>query len=219
MDEEGREKAIKTIFESFKRRKALKGEKGESGHRNIMLEEDRWVDLDGMYEWNPEPPEGFTTEGWEEKRRKIVGAADALLFKVAKEFKIAQKKVEKKRPVTEAELFEAERARVMWVTYQMCGEGIDQPAVDTLGFASPVSDAEQPYGRGRRKCIPVAEGGETTLEMCEHYCSWRAAECKAKPKPMVFDIVDKRVLLSKKRRKYRLEFYRSVGARLAGATS
>jgi hypothetical protein len=55
--------------------------------------------------------------------------------------------------------------------------------------------------------------------MCEHYCPWRAAECKGKPGPMAFDIVDKQIVLSKKRLKYRLEFYRSVGSKLAGATS
>jgi len=219
MDDEGRERAIKTIFESFKRRRALRGEKDENGRRHILLEKDRWLDLDGLYEWNPEPPNGINPEQWGEKREKIVLAADSLLFKIAKEFGIAQKKVEKKRPVTEAELYEAERARVMWVTYQMCGEGIDQPAVDTLGFASPVSDAEQAFGRVRRFCVPVSEGGESTPEMCEHYCSWRAGECKAKPRTMVFDIVDRNILLAQKRRKSRMEFYRSVKAKVGGAIS
>jgi hypothetical protein len=218
MDEEGREKAIETVFQSFKRRKALAGEKSEGGHRCILLGEE-WLDLDGLHEWNPKPPEGMSQGQWDEKKVNIMAAADTFLFKVAKEYKIAQKKSEKKKPRTEAELTEAERARVMWVTYQMCGEGINQPAVDTIGFATPISDVEQAYGRGRRICVPVAEGGETTPEMCEHYCPWKAGECKSKPPPMAFDIVDRNVRLARKRQGYRKDFYDSVEARVAGATS
>jgi superfamily II DNA or RNA helicase len=210
MDDEGRDKAIETIYLTFRRRKALKAEKDADGARLIWLDDD-WFDLDNLY--------NVPAHAEESIKAAVFKAADQALFKLAKEFKIAQRKREKKRPVTEAELFEAERARVMWVTYQMCGEGIDQPAVDTLGFATPVSDVEQAYGRGRRVCVPVREGGESTPEMCEHYCPWRAGDCKGKPKPMAFDIVDKHIIVAKKRRKHRLEFYRSVGAKLAGATS
>lgn len=214
MDEEGRERAIRTIFSSFRRRRDLNAAK-ENGHRSILLEPDRWLDLDGLYEWNPEPPEGMTPKQWEEKRVKVFKAADACLLEVAKTFKIAQKKVEKKRPVTEEELREAERARVMWVTYQMCGEGIDQPAVDTIGFASPIGDVEQAYGRARRLCAPVRAGGHATPEMCEHYCPWRFGECQGKPERLAFDIVDNWVPLARKRQRYRMEFYEAVEARVA----
>lgn len=213
MNGEGRSRAIRTIFNSFNRRRDLTAEKRD-GHRCILLERDRWLDLDGLYQWNPEPPEGVSQEEWDEKHIKTVEAADACLLGIAKEFKIAQKKVEKKRPVTEEELREAERARVMWVTYQMCGEGIDQPAVDTIGFATPIGDAEQAYGRARRVCAPVRAGGDATPEVCEHFCPWRHEECQGKPERLAFDIVDTWVPLARKRQRYRMDFYKSVEARV-----
>jgi len=208
MDDEGREKAIKTVFESFKRRRALKAKKGEEEHRHILLE-GNWFDLDDLYVMDPENTD-------QESCEKAKESADKFLFKVAKEYKVAQKKKEKKRPLTEEELHEAERSRVMWATHQMTGEGIDQPAVDTLGFATPVSDVEQAYGRARRVCVPVAEGGETTPEMCEHYCPWRAGECKGKPEPIVFDVVDRYIALAKKRQRYRMDFYESLETKVRG---
>jgi hypothetical protein len=91
-------------------------------------------------------------------------------------------------------------------------EGIDIPAVDTIGFATPISDVEQSYGRGRRVCVPVAYGGDKTPETCERMCAWRAARCTGKPVGMAFDIVDLRVPMAMRRSEYRREFYGAVGA-------
>lgn len=91
-------------------------------------------------------------------------------------------------------------------------EGFDLPAIDTIGFASPLSDVEQAYGRARRVCVPVAHGGEMTPDQCEHYCPWRAAACKGKPKPVAFDVIDPHSPLSRRRLGKRLAFYRRVGA-------
>lgn len=210
MDEEGREKAVDTIFNSFKRRKALKAKKDDSDNHRFIYVGNEWIDLDSLYKLAEK--EGTTPR----RREEILSGVDGILFDIAREYGILQKKKEKKRSMTEAELHEAERARVIWVTFQMCSEGIDLPAVDTLGFVSPVSDIEQSYGRGRRFCVPVGYGGSSTPEMCRHYCAWRAEECTGKPAPMAFDILDKNVFLAKKRYKYRSEFYRSLGAKLAG---
>ena len=62
--------------------------------------------------------------------------------------------------MTEEQLQQAERARVIFATYQMCSEGVDIPAVDTLGLVTPMSDIEQAYGRARRICFPQRDGGE-----------------------------------------------------------
>lgn len=121
----------------------------------------------------------------------------------------------KRKIRTEAELHQAERARVIWATYSMVAEGVDIPALDTVGFATPMADVEQPFGRHRRYCTPVANGGEMTPEQCEHYCSWRAATCQNKPNPITFDINDVLVPLAVRRHGYRMEFYSSLGVKIA----
>ena len=141
--------------------------------------------------------------------------ADKGLIAMARDYKVAQDKPkEKKRSPTEAELHEAERARVIFATYAMCSEGVDIPAVDTLGFATPQSDVEQAYGRGRRNCVPRADGGEISPEQCEHLCPWRASTCTGKPHPVAFDVVDVRVPIAARAKRYRLSFYESIGARV-----
>jgi len=127
---------------------------------------------------------------------------------------VDRKKVqmERRKRRSEDELYEAERARVIFATFQMVSEGTDVPAVDTLGLTMPISDVEQSYGRARRRCVPVAYGGKTSPEECEHYCQWRAGTCKGKPDGVVFDIVDMAIPLSVKRARYRRAFYEDVGA-------
>jgi hypothetical protein len=154
----------------------------------------------------------------ENEIRDLDSLSGKQLCQLAGDYGIAQDKPKPiKKTRTEEELNEAERARVVWATYQMSAEGLDVPALDTLGFASPVSDAEQAYGRARRFCVPKEHGGTMSPEDCEHYCPWRAGVCRGKPDPVVFDIVDTRIPLGKKRRKYRLKFYDSIGAKVAGA--
>lgn len=154
----------------------------------------------------------------DDERRLLEDLSDKQLCQLAKDYGIAQTKAKlETKPRTEEELHEAERARVIWATYQMCSEGVDIPAVDTLGFATPVGDVEQAYGRGRRFCVPKEYGGEMSPEECEHYCPWRAGACRGKPEGVAFDVVDVNVPLGRRRRKYRLRFYESIGAKVAGA--
>ena len=153
-----------------------------------------------------------------ERSRTLERLSDKQLCQLAKDYGIAQTKAKlETKPRTEEELYEAERARVIWATYQMCSEGVDIPAVDTLGFATPVSDVEQAYGRGRRFCVPKEYGGEMSPEDCEHYCPWRAGVCRGKPDGVAFDIADVNIPMGVKRRRYRLRFYASIGAKVAGA--
>lgn len=224
--EGGRERAIKAIFTSFNRRRQLKGEKledgdirGREGDRVIYLKEDDvWLNLDA--EFRKAEERDLQTDPLDMSMKVTpLEEYDAMLFRIAKAHDIKQKVIEKKRDLTEKELEQAERARVIWMTYQMCSEGIDIPAADTLGFASPISDIEQSYGRGRRECVPVEHGGDKTLEDCEHYCPWRAGKCTGKPQPIAFDIIDPLVPLSNLRQRYREEFYRDVGAKVRGSRS
>lgn len=216
MDEDGRERAIETIYTSFRRRRDLRAEKDADGSRRIFArpsngEAEEWIDLDG------DRTEAIHALGNADEKLDTENALDDfdnMLFFIAKDYDIKQKVEEKKRNLTEVELLEAERARVIWMTYQMCSEGIDIPPADTLGLASPISDIEQTYGRVRRECVPVAHGGDKTPADCEHYCPWRAATCTGKPEPIAFDVVDRLVPLAKKRQRYREEFYRGVGAKV-----
>lgn len=134
---------------------------------------------------------------------------DSQLYDIAKEFKICQEKVEKKKKRTQAELVEAERARVVLATYQMCSEGTDIPAIDSEFLVSPISDVQQSLGRIRRICLPKKE-------KCEHYCPWRAGTCRGKPAPIVCDIVDLGIPLASKRERYRRDYYATLGTVVAG---
>lgn len=156
--------------------------------------------------------------GTGERSRILNKLSDKQLCQLAQDYGIAQEKARPEMATrTEEELHEAERARVIWATYQMCSEGVDIPAVDTLGLATPVSDVEQAYGRARRFCVPKAHGGEMSPDECQHYCSWRAGKCRGKPKGVAFDIVDVNIPLGRRRKKYRLKFYESIGTKVAGA--
>jgi hypothetical protein len=134
---------------------------------------------------------------------------DVQLYDLAKMFDISQKKTEKKRRQTKAELHEAERARVVFATYQMCAEGVDIPAIDSEFLISPISDIQQANGRIRRYCLPKKE-------KCEHQCPWRAGVCEGKPIPIVCDIVDIGVPLASKRERYRRDYYATLGTVVAG---
>jgi len=134
---------------------------------------------------------------------------DSHLYDLAKSMDIAQKKKEKMRRRTDAELEEAERARVIFATYQMCAEGVDIPAIDTEFLVSPVSDVEQANGRVRRICTPDPV-------KCDHFCPWRASYCKGKPDPMVCDIVDLGIPLASKRERYRRDYYATLGTLVTG---
>ena len=210
MDDGGREKAVDVLFKAFKRKKDLDADMGGDGERLIYAqpsqdEAEQWIDLDA------EMDELETIDDPKEKKR-VTALFDKMIFYIAKQHKIRQKRVEKKKALTEEQLAEAERARVVFMTYQMSSEGIDIPAADTLGFVSPISDVEQSYGRGRRECVPKAHGGDRTPDECEHYCPWRHKTCRGKPEPRAFDVVDEYVQLSVRRRQYREEFYDDVGA-------
>jgi hypothetical protein len=138
---------------------------------------------------------------------------DEELFAAARWWDVQQKRREKMRPRTDAELLQAERARVMYCTYQMCSEGIDIPAVDLLILASPISDIEQTAGRSRRFCDPEPE-------KCDHFCPWRAGQCLGKPHPIIADFVDLGYPLTSKRERYREGFYERLGCKIArGKTS
>jgi len=193
MSNGGRKKAEAAIYTSLSRRKLEPGE-------------DRAVDKD------QDGTKVIVFNGGE--RIPLSDLPEQALYSLARSYDIKQKVTEKKRRRTEEELAEAERARVIWATYQMTSEGIDIPAVDTIGFATPISDVEQSYGRGRRVCVPVAHGGDKTPEACTRLCSWRAATCVGKPVGLAFDVVDVQVPLATRRSKYRREFYESVGARV-----
>jgi superfamily II DNA or RNA helicase len=222
MDEAGRKLAILTLYRSLSRRKwqASNGDpvaggvieevksKDEAGKRVItklhkVLVLGRTVNaIRGLVDSESFPDDDPTLV-------TLQDLSDDEIFQLAREFKIAQKANEKKRPMTEEELYEAEGARVIFATYQMCSEGVDLPPVDTLVLASPISDAEQAIGRIRRECLPLAisETGKTPQE-CEHFCPWRAEGCKGKAEPIVADVVDLGVPMAVRRSGYRSDFYR-----------
>jgi hypothetical protein len=140
---------------------------------------------------------------------------DKGLIAMAKDYDVAQaKSVVKKQTLTEEQLFQAEKARVIFATFAMCSEGVDIAAVDTLGLVTPMSDVEQSYGRARRNCVPQRHGGEMSPEACEHLCSWRAETCTGKPHPITFDICDPMVPVVNRSKRHRLAFYKSIGAKV-----
>lgn len=221
--QEDRDKALQVLYRSFVRRRhkgSPRALKDADGKRFIFL---RYEDDGGL-------ARSITEAAWialgEKGRRPPLRDDDWVsldeltptqIYTIARIYDIAQKVVEKKKTRTPEELEEAERARVVWATYQMTSEGIDIPAVDVIVFATPVSDVEQSYGRGRRVCIPKRHGGTQDPETCAHYCPWRADSCKGKPKPIACDIVDLRIPLSKRRRSYRMDFYDDLKVGVAGS--
>jgi len=213
MKDGGREKAIATIYRSLSRRWKKVEELGdlkpmtsvskstmEKKHHIFM----QWGDLAGI--------QGIVTDGDDDDRWVHVTLEDlddAHLYDLAKLNKIAQEKKEKKRRRTDVELEEAERARVIFATFQMCAEGVDIPAIDTEFLVTPISDVQQANGRIRRICKPQKE-------KCEHYCPWRAGVCEGKPHPMVADIVDLGIPLASKREGYRRDYYATLGTTVTG---
>lgn len=87
---------------------------------------------------------------------------------------------------TMEELDVAEKADVVWATYQMSKEALDIPALDTLFLVSPVANVEQPVGRIMR-------------------------EYEDKKQPVIVDFIDDRVKNFKKLFKSRLWFYENNG--------
>lgn len=124
-----------------------------------------------------------------------------------------------KRKLDEAELKQAMRAQVILATYQMCSEGVDIQAADTLVLASPVSDVEQAVGRIRRVCIPDRlPGGNVPKHVCEFYCPWRSESCQGKPQPVVVDIVDQGAPLFERSAKHRERYYDELEAKQSTVT-
>lgn len=221
MEDGGREKAIKLIYASISRRKQYKG---KIGKRDVYDDEGLPKVADDGKKYLEEKTHtvyilgsdinGITAsdECLEDVRVQIVlqDLDDEELFNLASWFNIAQKSKEKTRPTTDEEQAEAERARVIYATYQMCSEGVDIPALDTVVLATPVSDVEQTAGRERRHCYPDSEPGK-----CEHFCPWRAGECEGKPPPIIADIVDLGYPLPAKRERWRKNWYLSNDFKVA----
>lgn len=106
---------------------------------------------------------------------------------------------------TESDLERAERANVIFATKQMVAEGLDIQALDVLVFATPIGDIEQAVGRVRRWCEPEPE-------KCQHFCPWRAGECKGKPQPVILDVIDEKCPTLLPKWKRRKAFYKTLGA-------
>lgn len=105
---------------------------------------------------------------------------------------------------SEKELAKAERAQIIFGTYQMALEALDIPAVDTVMLVTPRGDVEQAVGRVRRWCKPDDK------DECQRLCSWRADGCKGKPQPIVVDFMDDEDNC-KGRAGSRMRFYRANG--------
>jgi len=88
------------------------------------------------------------------------------------------------RSMEELEL--AEKADVVWATYQMAKEALDIPSLDTLFLLTPVANIEQPGGRITR-------------------------EFENKKQPVIVDFIDDKVKNFKKLFKSRLWFYENNG--------
>lgn len=122
---------------------------------------------------------------------------------------------QKKKRRTEEELYRAESANVLLATKQLCEEGLDIPAIDVEILATPMSDPEQTVGRERRWCFPdierhgVDENGVSLK--CLHFCPWRAGKCKAKPDPILVDVIDENVEWAVHKWNRRRRWYTSVG--------
>jgi len=214
MDEEGRAAAILTIYRSLSRRKLKDAEGNKLSAGDILVDEEtkEKTHLVGLFGTTVNALRGLVgSEAFDDDTLVPVvlqTLTDEEIFQLAREFKIRQKSKEKKKTQTDDDLYEAEQARVIFATYQMCSEGVDLPAVDTLVLASPVADVEQAVGRSRRECLP--EPGK-----CAHYCRWRAGVCKGKPNPIVADLVDVGVPLATRRRQYREDYYSDSGFKVA----
>lgn len=250
MDENGRKKAIQTIYTSISRRKSTPDqhfggrvvkrefvdveegpfvEWGIDGWGNLKFER-RHPILNGRKKPKTESihvleVSGDVINGLKGDFVHMESAAidlvledltDDELFRLARDFEIKQKSRAKKRPRTDDELYKAEEARVMFVTYQMTSEGIDVPPVDTIVLATPSSDVEQAIGRGRRFCVPVRHGGLMEPEDCAHFCPWRAETCEGKGRLVVSDVCDPDVPLAQKRESWRMFYYRSERFKVAG---
>lgn len=201
MSDENREKLIAAIYRHF-RRKRDKQKKHCAERRQLMMRNEQTGE--------DEEYKGHVIRLYNHGYRELVleEKSGRALLALAKDYDISQKKsVEKKKARTEEELYEAERARVVWATYQMCAEGVDIPAIDTLVWAMPVGDIEQAAGRGRRFCVPKRHGGLVSKEDCEHFCSWRADTCEGKAPVVAADIVNLRLPMEVKRERYRDDFY------------
>ena len=213
MDESGREKAIKLIYTSISRRKGYNGKIG----KRMMVDKRGIAFIDEYGDHPQEKTHTVFVKGYdmrcldsdEDHDDDVIVSViledlfDKQLFDLAAWFSIQQKKREKVRKTTKEEQFEAESARVIYATFQMVAEGVDLPAVDTLGLATPVSDVEQAVGRARRYCLPDPDDPEK----CEHFCPWKAGECKGKGQPIVFDIVDIGFPICSKRERWRKNWY------------
>lgn len=221
MKDGGRERAIEAIYRSMARKwssffdlsplgeevveelkpRVITNEETKEKVHSLVL---KWGDMAAI--------QGIVTDSAEDREPVHVvleDLEDRHLYEMASYFNISQKKMEKKRRQTREELREAERARVIFATYQMTAEGVDIPAVDTEFLVTPIADVEQAVGRVRRFCLPEQE-------KCAHLCPWRAGECQGKPGPIVCDLVDVGIPLASRRERYRREFYESLGATVAG---
>jgi len=221
MEDGGREMAIDAIYKSLSRRK---GNSGSIYHR-LAVDEAGYLPIDEEGDHPKEKVhevslpaeilEGFPQKFLECENDKFNHSEDGFrriiledlsndaLYKLASYFKIKQKSEEKKRALTDEELYEAERARVVFASFQMVSEGTDIPPIDVVGFATPTSDVEQSVGRGRRHCLPDPKDPGK----CEHYCPWKAGKCKGKGVPIIFDIVDIGVPISSRRVAWRERYY------------
>lgn len=132
------------------------------------------------------------------------------IYQLAKDNDVHQSATDLMVSRSDLELQEAQRAQVIFGTYQMLSEGVDMPSVDTIILATPISDAEQAVGRVRRFCDP-SDG------RCEVMCPWRAGECQGKPTIVVSDIVDEGVPMSDGRESWRRRFYSSIGCKVSGS--
>lgn len=213
MKDGGRERAIDTIYRSMARSWKPVEELGELGPVVSVVKDTGEKRHNVFMQWgNVSAIKGIVTDGDEDDEWVHVcleELEDAHLYDIAKLYDIQQTSIERKRHQTDDELHEAERARVIFATYQMCAEGVDIPAIDTEILVSPVSDVEQASGRIRRICKPEPS-------KCAHYCPWRAGVCEGKPMPIVADIVDIGIPLASKRERYRRDYYDTLGTVVAG---
>lgn len=211
---EDREKAIDAIFNHFKRTKF--------GSYELKSGESDWYLVKSDDDWRcglRDEETGRRTIALYKHNydlRDLEDMPDKALCKMAKDYGIAQAPMmEKRAKQTEADLHEAERARVIMASYQMVSEGVDISAVDTLVLAMPTSDVEQAYGRVRRNCIPIAHGGMISPSECEHLCPWRHEGCKGKASIVVADVVNVAVPMEMKRFRRRAQFYESIGVKMS----
>lgn len=218
MEDGGREKAIKLIYQSISRRKGYSGSiyieevkcNGQAlvdANEKPLKRKVHEVMIPASDMTNLYPDNGFFSDA-APYPIKLEDLTDEELYGAAMYYRIRQKPKDKMRTQTEAELYEAERARIVFATFQMCSEGVDLPAIDVEVLASPVSDVEQAVGRERRFCDPEQK-------KCDHFCPWRSGTCQGKPHPIVADIVDLGYPLASKRERYREAFYQRIGCKIA----